>query len=125
MGLIANQLSSATALIRRSVFETVRYDERLPSYEDWDLYLRLAQSGHRFLVTNDVQFFYRQRKGSMISGVDRARHYLLLSRLLGNLAASSTPRDAPLRAFSSRRPRESAVAAGRGATGWRMPSTKS
>ncbi len=86
LGLIANQLSSATALIRRSVFETVRYDERLPSYEDWDLYLRLAQSGHRFLVTNDVQFFYRQRKGSMISGVDRARHYLLLSRLLGNLA---------------------------------------
>ncbi len=91
LGLVANQFSSATALFRRSVLETHRYDEALPSYEDWDLYLRLAQAGHRFLVTNHVQFFYRQRKSSMISAVDRSRHYVLLSRILGNLGRPLNP----------------------------------
>jgi hypothetical protein len=76
-----NRFGCATSLMRRSLVLEHGYDERLSSYEDWDLYLRFAVAGVRFLVTNNVQFFYRLRQGSMIKGVDRRRHYALLREL--------------------------------------------
>ncbi|MCP3098539.1 glycosyltransferase [Myxococcus sp. K15C18031901] len=85
LGMVANRLSSATSLMRRSLFEHTRYDERLRSYEDWDLYLRLTHAGHRFLVTNAIHFHYRRRGGSMISGVNPRRHLELLNQLHRNL----------------------------------------
>ncbi|AGC46358.1 group 2 family glycosyl transferase [Myxococcus stipitatus DSM 14675] len=81
LGMVANRLSCATSLMRRSLFDTHRYNEQLTSYEDWDLYLRLAHAGHRFLVTNALHFHYRRRKGSMISGVNPRRHEELLFQL--------------------------------------------
>ncbi|QSQ14752.1 glycosyltransferase [Myxococcus landrumensis] len=81
LGMVANRLSCATSLMRRSLFDTLRYNEQLTSYEDWDLYLRLAHEGHRFLVTNSLHFHYRRRKGSMISGVNPRRHEELLFQL--------------------------------------------
>lgn len=85
LGLAANRLSSATSMIRRSVFEKTRYNELLSSYEDWDLYLRLALLGRRFLVTNAIHFFYRRRPGSMICGVTRERHLQLLTQIWESL----------------------------------------
>ncbi|WP_338865412.1 glycosyltransferase [Myxococcus stipitatus] len=81
LGMVANRLSCATSLMRRSLFDTFRYNEQLTSYEDWDLYLRLSHAGHRFLVTNALHFHYRRRKGSMISGVNPRRHEELLFQL--------------------------------------------
>jgi glycosyltransferase involved in cell wall biosynthesis len=81
LGLVANRISCATSLMRRSLFERFRYNERLTSYEDWDLYLRLVQAGHRFLVTNQLHFHYRRRQGSMISGVNPKRHFELVRQL--------------------------------------------
>ncbi len=81
LGMVANRLSSATSLMRRSLFEHFQYNERLTSYEDWELYLRLAHAGHRFLVTNAIHFHYRRRPGSMISGVNPRRHRELLFQL--------------------------------------------
>ncbi|MFY2557699.1 glycosyltransferase [Corallococcus terminator] len=86
LGMVANRLSCATSLMRGSVFERMRYTEEMTSYEDWDLYLRLAHAGHRFLVTNALHFHYRRRKGSMISGVNPRRHQELLFQLHQNLA---------------------------------------
>jgi hypothetical protein len=91
LGLTMNRLSTATALLRRSVFERFHYDERLTSYEDWDLYLRLALGGRRFLVTNDVQFHYRRRPGSMVRGVTAERHLELLARILDALPTPIPP----------------------------------
>ncbi|MCE9672706.1 glycosyltransferase [Myxococcus stipitatus] len=85
LGMVANRLSCATSLMRRSLFEHTRYDEQLRSYEDWDLYLRLAHAGHRFLVTNAIHFHYRRRGGSMISEVNPRRHLELLAQLHRNL----------------------------------------
>jgi GT2 family glycosyltransferase/glycosyltransferase involved in cell wall biosynthesis len=85
LGLTANRLSTATALLRRSVFDRFQYRETLTSFEDWDLYLRLALDGRRFLVTNDIQFHYRRRSGSMVRGIDAARHLELLARVLDGL----------------------------------------
>ncbi|MCP3064543.1 glycosyltransferase [Myxococcus sp. K38C18041901] len=81
LGMVANRLACATSLMRRSLFERLRYNEQLTSYEDWDLYLRLAHSGSRFLVSNALHFHYRRRKGSMITGVNRQRHLELLYQL--------------------------------------------
>ena len=86
LGLIANRLSTATSLMRKALFDSgSTYNESLTSYEDWDLYLRLVMDGRRMLVTNDLQFFYRRRPGSMIRGVDPARHLGLLGRIYDNL----------------------------------------
>lgn len=88
LGLVANRMSCATALVRRSLYDELQYDESLDSYEDWSLWLRAVQSGHRFLVTNHVQFHYRRRPGSMISGMNPERHLRLLERMFSTLPAT-------------------------------------
>jgi hypothetical protein len=85
LGLVANRFSCATSLMRRSLFERFRYNERLTSYEDWDLYLRLALAGHRFLVTNQIHFHYRRRPQSMITGVSPRRHLQLVNQIYREL----------------------------------------
>ncbi len=91
LGMVANRLSCATSLLRRSLFDRWAYDESLNSYEDWSLYLKLAHAGHRFLVTNDIQFHYRKRPRSMISEVTAERHLQLLARILESLPAPLPP----------------------------------
>jgi glycosyltransferase involved in cell wall biosynthesis len=91
LGMVANRFSCATSLMRRSLFERWRYNERLTSYEDWDLYLRLAQAGHRFLVTNQIQFHYRRRQQSMISGVKPRRHLELVNQMYRSLPKPLSP----------------------------------
>jgi glycosyltransferase involved in cell wall biosynthesis len=81
LGLVANRFSGATSLMRRSLFDRYSYNEQLTSYEDWDLYLRLAMAGHRFLVTNSIHCYYRQRPDSMIRQMTRTRHFDLLARM--------------------------------------------
>jgi GT2 family glycosyltransferase/glycosyltransferase involved in cell wall biosynthesis len=85
LGLVANRFSCATSLLRRGLFERFLYNERLTSYEDWDLYLRLALGGHRFLVTNQIHFHYRRRVQSMISGVSPRRHLQLVNQIYREL----------------------------------------
>ena len=91
LGMLANRLGCATSLMRRRVVERFRYNERLSSYEDWDLYLRLAQAGHRFIVTNQLHFFYRRRKGSMIGGVTPQRHFALMAEIYDQLSHPPGP----------------------------------
>jgi hypothetical protein len=86
LGLIENPFSCVTAVMRRSLFRDRRFDSRLDGVEDWNLFLRLALEGKRFLVTNDVQFFYRQRPGSVSKkNLHPEGHRRLLERLLERL----------------------------------------
>ncbi|MEG9858523.1 MULTISPECIES: glycosyltransferase family 2 protein [Stenotrophomonas maltophilia group] len=83
-GALGNRFSTATSLARTSVLRALGYDESLRSYEDWQLYRRALQQGSRFVVTNDVHFFYRQRPDSMIHDpAMRARHSLLYAEMVG------------------------------------------
>lgn len=91
LGMIANRFACATSLMRRALFETFSYDERLKSFEDWALYLRLAIAGHRFLVTNDVHFFYRRRAGSMIGAIGAAEHEALINQMWQSLPTLPRP----------------------------------
>lgn len=78
-GVRENKFSTATALFRAYEIKHYGYVESLSSYEDWNLYLRMAYAGCRFLVSNDVYFYYRNRAGSMIKEAnDPLRHALFL-----------------------------------------------
>lgn len=78
-GLFANRFSTASCLMRRTVWEALGgYDEGLRSYEDWQFHRRALAHGFRFVVTNGIHFFYRRRGDSMIhSPAMRARHSAL------------------------------------------------
>lgn len=69
-GFTENRFSTATMLARRTLFDKLAYREELRALEDWDFYLRSVQLGERFIVTNELHFYYRKRQGSMISAVD-------------------------------------------------------
>lgn len=56
------------ALVRRAAVVAVGgYDRQMPHQgdEDWDLWIRLVEAGHRGVILPDVLFFYRRRPGSM------------------------------------------------------------
>ena len=57
--------------LRRSVFAHLRYsDLRVTSgfaYEDWEFNVQLRYLGFKFLIANNTIFFYRQRRGSLLS----------------------------------------------------------
>jgi glycosyltransferase involved in cell wall biosynthesis len=62
-----NVAGDAVALIRRWLFDAgFEYSQDLASYEDWDLYRRLARAGHFGLVIPERLFRYRVRENSMI-----------------------------------------------------------
>lgn len=68
----ANTLSGEEAplgylkpLIRRSLLEATRYDERLRIAEDYDLILRLLLDGARFVVHPLPLYFYRRHASSI------------------------------------------------------------
>lgn len=68
-GFVENRFSTATMLARRALFSELPYREELRALEDWDLLLRSVRAGKRLIVTNELHFFYRKRKGSMISAI--------------------------------------------------------
>jgi hypothetical protein len=87
LGMLENRLGGATALLRRSVFDRVRYDERLPAYEDWAFYLSLVHSGGRLLTTNQLDFYRRQRP----LAIDRRQHLELVGTILDSLPRPLSP----------------------------------
>ncbi|WCM25709.1 glycosyltransferase [Sphingomonas sp. QA11] len=78
-GAFINRFSTATSLGRRELYEEFPYDENLTSYEDWDFYLRASSAGKRFIVTNEIYFYYRRRNDSMISQNNYESHNRNLS----------------------------------------------
>lgn len=80
-GSFSNRFSTATSLARRELFDEFPYDETLTSYEDWDFYARLVWAGKRFIVTNQVYFYYRRRAGSMLAENNNERHVRNMSIL--------------------------------------------
>lgn len=94
-GLYQNQFSTATVFGRSSAFRSLRYDENLSCYEDWDFYMRANIAGHRFLVTSDIHFFYRRRKNSMVT-TGKKNHADYLSALLRSKLSKIGNQNIPL-----------------------------
>ena len=52
------------SLIRRKVFDKYRFDEEQNGYDDWDLWLTLAENGHKGKHIPLVLFNYRRHNNS-------------------------------------------------------------
>lgn len=72
-----NVFGSATSLIRRSLLEQIGgYTElKRVGYEDYELYIRLVQSGAKIEICPEVLFFYEVGRPSMISQTDMFRNH--------------------------------------------------
>ena len=63
--LFSRNFLNVTALFKKSAWRDAGgYDEKLPGYEDWDLWITLASKGHRFKLIPEPLFFYRFRSNS-------------------------------------------------------------
>jgi GT2 family glycosyltransferase len=72
-----NFIYNSVAVRRDSLLAVGGYDERLWVGEDWELWLRLAAAGHRFVRVPQLLAVYRVRAGSLGSDPERllaARH---------------------------------------------------
>ena len=72
--LIIHNYIDSCALFRREMWDELGgYDERMPyfGWEDWDLWLRAALKGWRFVHLPKVAFDYRVRSGSLLQQAKR------------------------------------------------------
>jgi glycosyltransferase involved in cell wall biosynthesis len=60
-----NFIPIVTAMVRRSSLGDIRFDESLPSHEDWDFWLKLAGTGKNFFCLSEELTMIRVRKSSM------------------------------------------------------------
>jgi glycosyltransferase involved in cell wall biosynthesis len=89
--LVLKNFIDNCAVFRKSVWEEIGgYDEHIPfmGWEDWDLWLRAALRGWRFVHLREVAFDYRVRTGSQLSGADKHasenyRHIFSKKELVG------------------------------------------
>jgi len=67
-----NPMPCHAAVVRRTAIATVElFDESLAALEDWDLWLRLAGAGHRFVAVPGALVDYRRHPGSMSRDIGR------------------------------------------------------
>lgn len=78
--ILLNNYIDACAGFRKSVWENLGgYDENMPvmGFEDWDLWLRMGNTGYEFRYVDEVFFDYRVRDKSMLSDAWQKRQQLL------------------------------------------------
>ena len=66
-----NFVYNSVAVRREAVRAVGGYDERLWVGEDWELWLRLAAAGHRFVLVSERLALYRRRPGSLTADSER------------------------------------------------------
>lgn len=67
---------------KRAILDVGGYDEWLTSYEDWDLWCRLAEKGYQGTTIPAFLLYYRLRPGSLIRAEALPRHQLLKAYIL-------------------------------------------
>jgi glycosyltransferase involved in cell wall biosynthesis len=98
--LLYRSIVTATSLIRREAFEAVGgFDEALPGYEDWDLYLGALERGWQGRRVPEVVLDYRRHESSRLAGdrgdyrrryrAIRSKHAALYARAAELARASS------------------------------------
>jgi glycosyltransferase involved in cell wall biosynthesis len=77
-----NFAGPATLVARRALVEQFPYEEGLPLYEDWDLYLRLFDAGKNVIAWNYVGVFVQVREASMRASADDVRKQSAMGTVL-------------------------------------------
>ena len=83
--LLAEDTVMTAALVRRDVVVALGgYDEDMPAPgdEDWDLWIRVVEAGHRGTIIPETLFYYRRRPGSISTICTRGQVHLDLVRYL-------------------------------------------
>lgn len=95
IALMTNRFADAGAFFRRSLFlETeLRFDELLIAYEDWALWIDLAERGVRGLCLPRTLYDYRVREKSMVSVDGVPNHAALVGLLAERHMTSLAPED--------------------------------
>lgn len=62
-----NPILTSSVVLRRSVFSG--FDERYAQAEDWELWLRLLQAGHRLRAVPEAEVRYRRHPGGLTADV--------------------------------------------------------
>lgn len=89
-GLRENRFGRSSALIRRCVFDELKYDESLRRDEDWAFYMAFVARGFRMIMLNEVYFFHRRHSKSVGAAVrDYFAKYQDHHSVLAASAASS------------------------------------
>ena len=86
--------TTSAALVRRDAFEAAgRFDPAMPSFQDWDLWLRLSTVGSMVVVSDPLVLFNQEDSHRMTKNHDQSLqgHDLLLPRRLA-LAEGSLQR---------------------------------
>jgi glycosyltransferase involved in cell wall biosynthesis/GT2 family glycosyltransferase len=78
--LSENTLGYAGLLRKRAWEEAGGYDESMPGYEDWELWLRLGARGYFGHYVNRVLHYYRKHGRSLLDAA-RERHDELVARI--------------------------------------------
>jgi len=78
--MLLNNYIDACAGFRKKTWEELGgYDENMPvmGFEDWDLWIRMGNSGCKFEYVNEIFFDYRVRDNSMLADAWEKRKVLL------------------------------------------------
>ncbi|MBL8816497.1 MAG: glycosyltransferase [Planctomyces sp.] len=92
--LMDNFLVTSSLMVRRTILDSVgRFTESPVMAEDWDLWLKIAAAGHRFVPVREPLTRYRWRAGSFSKHYDRMRRYreLALHRALASARGKKLP----------------------------------
>jgi glycosyltransferase involved in cell wall biosynthesis len=73
-----NRAGVACSLFRASVFDRFSYDNEMPAFEDWDLWMQLAVASERVEVVPRIGYRYRRRAQSMVTSDGFARKTQLM-----------------------------------------------
>jgi glycosyltransferase involved in cell wall biosynthesis len=78
--LLVGNMVSVCSLIRREAFESAGgYNENMkPGFEDWDLWVGLAEKGWEGHRITEYLFLYRKRKGTMSSKAEKPENRIKL-----------------------------------------------
>lgn len=73
--LLAGNYISSCSMFRKSSWQKCKgYDTKMPNYEDWELWISIAEQGKQFIHINEVLFEYRARAGSKVSKTKAPAH---------------------------------------------------
>jgi glycosyltransferase involved in cell wall biosynthesis len=81
---IENRAGVATSLVRKSIYNTIQYDEKLTSYEDWDFWWQCVKNGYKVEVIPKILFHYRRRADSMINTEGILKHIYHVHSMVEN-----------------------------------------
>lgn len=70
--LMVENSAHTASLFRREAFDKAHgYNPNMTGFPDWNLWLNMAGAGYEWYVIKEALFFYRRRKGSMVSKSDQ------------------------------------------------------